>query len=118
VGLAVLDVLEREGVQQNVIAAGKVLEPGLAALAAKYPLVADVRGKGLFWGLEIVRDHATRAPAVAEADRIMNLLREDGFLLGRTGAFDNVVKIRPPLVFTPDNARMLLEGLDRALARV
>jgi 4-aminobutyrate aminotransferase-like enzyme/Ser/Thr protein kinase RdoA (MazF antagonist) len=118
VGMAVLDVLEREGVQQNVIAAGKVLESGLARLAAKHPLVADVRGKGLFWGLEIVRDHATRAPAVGDAERIMNLLREDGFLLGRTGAFNNVVKIRPPLVFTPDNARMLLEGLDRALARV
>jgi 4-aminobutyrate aminotransferase-like enzyme/Ser/Thr protein kinase RdoA (MazF antagonist) len=118
VGMAVLDVLEREGIQQNVIAAGRVLEPGLRKLAQKYPLVADVRGKGLFWGLEIVRDHATRAPAVAEADRIMNLLREDGFLLGRTGAFDNVIKIRPPLVFAPEHAQMLLEGLDRALARV
>jgi 4-aminobutyrate aminotransferase-like enzyme/Ser/Thr protein kinase RdoA (MazF antagonist) len=117
VGMAVLDVLEREGIQKNVIAAGTALESGLAKLAAKYPLVADVRGKGLFWGLEIVRDHATLAPAVAEADRIMNLLREDGFLLGRTGAFDNVLKIRPPLVFTPDNARSLLEGLDRALAQ-
>jgi 4-aminobutyrate aminotransferase-like enzyme/Ser/Thr protein kinase RdoA (MazF antagonist) len=118
VGMAVLDVLEREGIQQNVIASGRVLESGLATLAAKHPLVADVRGKGLFWGLEIVRDHAMRAPAVAEADRIMNLMREDGFLLGRTGAFDNVIKIRPPLVFAPDHARMLLEGLDRALARV
>jgi 4-aminobutyrate aminotransferase-like enzyme len=118
VGMAVLDVLEREGLQQNVVAAGKVLESGLARLAARHPLLADVRGKGLFWGLEIVRDHATRAPAIEEADRIMNLLRDDGFLLGRTGAFNNVVKIRPPLVFTPDNARMLLEGLDRALARV
>ena len=117
VGMAVLDVLEREGIQQNVVAAGKVLEPGLAKLAARYPLVADVRGKGLFWGLEIVRDHETRAPAIEEADRIMNLLRDDGFLLGRTGAFDNVIKIRPPLVFSPDNARMLLEGLDRALAK-
>jgi 4-aminobutyrate aminotransferase-like enzyme len=110
VGMAVLDVLEREGIQQNVIAAGKVLDAGLTKLAAKYPLVADVRGKGLFWGLEIVRDHATRAPAVEEADRIMNLLREDGFLLGRTGAFDNVLKIRPPLVFKPENARCCMEG--------
>jgi 4-aminobutyrate aminotransferase-like enzyme/Ser/Thr protein kinase RdoA (MazF antagonist) len=118
VGMAVLDVLEREGIQQNVIAAGKVLGTGLAKLAGKYPLVADVRGKGLFWGLEIVRDHATRAPAIAEADRMMNLLRDDGFLLGRTGAFNNVVKIRPPLVFTPGHAGTLLEGLDRALARV
>ena len=109
--------LVREGMQGNVIAAGEVLEAGLAQLAAKHPLVADVRGKGLFWGLEIVRDHATRAPAVEEADRLMNLLREDGFLLARTGAFNNVVKIRPPLVFTPDNARMLLDGLDRALAK-
>jgi 4-aminobutyrate aminotransferase-like enzyme/Ser/Thr protein kinase RdoA (MazF antagonist) len=118
VGMAVLDVLEREGIQQNVIAAGQVLEPGLQTLARKHPLVADVRGKGLFWGLEIVRDQATREPAVAEADRIMNLLREDGFLLGRTGAFDNVIKVRPPLVFTPGHAQMLLGGLDRALARV
>jgi 4-aminobutyrate aminotransferase-like enzyme/Ser/Thr protein kinase RdoA (MazF antagonist) len=118
VGMAVLDVLEREEIPQNVVAAGAVLEAGLGALATKHPLVADVRGKGLFWGLEIVRDHATRAPAVAEADRIMNLLREDGFLLGRTGAYDNVIKIRPPLVFSPEQARMLLGGLDRALARV
>jgi 4-aminobutyrate aminotransferase-like enzyme/Ser/Thr protein kinase RdoA (MazF antagonist) len=118
VGMAVLDVLEREGVQENVIASGQVLSPGLAELARKYSLVADVRGRGLFWGLEIVRDRATRAPAVEEADRIMNLMREDGILLARTGAFNNVLKIRPPLVFTPDNARMLLEGLDRALARV
>jgi 4-aminobutyrate aminotransferase-like enzyme len=117
VGMAVLDVLEREGIPQNVVAAGAVLEAGLGELARKHPLVADVRGKGLFWGLEIVRDHATRAPAVAEADRILNLLREDGFLLGRTGAHDNVLKIRPPLVFSPDQARMLLEGLDRALAK-
>jgi 4-aminobutyrate aminotransferase-like enzyme len=118
VGLAVLDVMEREGIPQNVVAAGAVLEAGLAALARKHPLVADVRGKGLFWGLEIVRDHATRAPAIAEADRIMNLLREDGFLLGRTGAFDNVIKIRPPLVFSPEQSRMLLDGIDRALVKV
>ena len=118
VGMAVLDVLEREGIQENVIAAGEVLGPALAKLAEKHPIVADVRGKGLFWGLEIVRDHATRTPAVEEADRLMNLLREDGFLLGRTGAFDNVLKIRPPLVFTPDNARQLLDALDRALAKV
>jgi 4-aminobutyrate aminotransferase-like enzyme/Ser/Thr protein kinase RdoA (MazF antagonist) len=118
VGMAVLDVMEREGIQENVIAAGKGLEPGLRQLAKKYPIVADVRGKGLFWGLEIVRDHATRAPAVEEAERIMNLLREDGFLLGRTGAFDNVLKIRPPLVFTPENAGMLLRALDRAFARL
>jgi 4-aminobutyrate aminotransferase-like enzyme/Ser/Thr protein kinase RdoA (MazF antagonist) len=118
VGMAVLDVLEREGIQQNVIAAGKVLEAGLAKLAARYPLIADVRGKGLFWGLEIVRDRESLAPAVADAERIMNLLREDGFLLGRTGAYDNVIKIRPPLVFSPANARMLLDGLDRALANL
>jgi 4-aminobutyrate aminotransferase-like enzyme len=118
VGMAVLDVLEREQLQQNVIACGKVFGPGLARLAVKYPLLADVRGMGLFWGLEIVRDMSTRAPAVDEADRLMNLLRDDGFLLGRTGAFNNVLKIRPPLVFTPEHAGMLLDALDRAFSRV
>ncbi len=116
VGNAVLDVLERENVQQNVIASGAVLEPGLQALRARFPFVADVRGKGLFWGLEIVKDAGSIEPDVARADRIINLLREDGCLLGRTGAFNNVVKIRPPLVFSPEHAGILLEKLGRALA--
>jgi 4-aminobutyrate aminotransferase-like enzyme len=75
-----------------------------------------VRGKGLFWGLEIVKDAGSIEPDIARADRIINLLREDGCLLGRTGAFNNVVKIRPPLVFSPEHAGILLEKLARALA--
>jgi 4-aminobutyrate aminotransferase-like enzyme len=117
VGNAVLDVLERESVQQNVIAAGAVLEPGLHALQARYPFVGDIRGKGLFWGLEIVQGVGSTAPDIERADRIINLLRDDGCLLGRTGAFNNVVKIRPPLVFGPDHSEMLLAALERALAR-
>jgi 4-aminobutyrate aminotransferase-like enzyme/Ser/Thr protein kinase RdoA (MazF antagonist) len=118
VGMAVLDVIERESLQQNVIAAGRVLATGLARLQQRYPLIADVRGKGLFWGLEIVRDMRTLAPATEDADTIMNLLREDGVLLARTGAHNNVIKIRPPLVFTPEHAQMLLDALERALGRV
>jgi 4-aminobutyrate aminotransferase-like enzyme len=118
VGMAVLDVLAREHIQQNVIASGKVLAAGLPVLQRKYPLLVDVRGRGLFWGLEIVRDGASRAPATEDADLLMNLLREDGFLLGRTGAYNNCLKIRPPLVFTPEHAEMLLEALDRAFARL
>ncbi|MFM7784625.1 MAG: aminotransferase class III-fold pyridoxal phosphate-dependent enzyme, partial [Gammaproteobacteria bacterium] len=117
VGNAVLDVLERESVQQNVIAAGAVLEPGLQALQARHAFIGDVRGAGLFWGLEIVRGAGSTEPDVERADRIINLLREDGCLLGRTGAFNNVVKIRPPLVFSPAHAELLLEKLGVALAR-
>ena len=117
VGNAVLDVLERENLQQNVIAAGAVLEPGLHALRERFPFLADVRGKGLFWGLEIVQGAGSVEPDIERADRIINLLREDGCLLGRTGAFNNVVKIRPPLVFAPEHAQMLLEKLARALER-
>lgn len=116
VGMAVLDVLEREQVQQNVIAAGVRLAAGLAQLRERHPLVADVRGKGLFWGLEMVTAPGSLEPAPDTAEHLINLLRDDGLLLGRTGAYENVVKIRPPLVFTPAHADLLLAGLGRALA--
>lgn len=117
VGMAVLDVLEQENVQRNVIAAGARLAAGLACLREKYPVIGDVRGRGLFWGLDMVTAPGAKDPAPQAAERIINLLREDGFLLGCTGAHDNVIKIRPPLVFTPDHAGMLLEAMERAVAK-
>jgi len=116
VGLAVLDVIEREGVLQHVHEVGETLGRGLQALADKHSVVGDVRGKGLFYGVELVRDRVTREPADAEARRVRELLRESGVLLGTTGPGNNVIKIRPPLVFGPEHAALLLEGLDQALA--
>jgi len=118
VGLAVLDVIEDENILQNVNRVGEYLGEGLRALAPQHELVGDVRGKGLFYGLELVRDQASRKPATEEALRVRELLRENGVLLGVTSAFDNVIKIRPPMVFSQENADLLLESLSQALTAV
>jgi 4-aminobutyrate aminotransferase-like enzyme len=118
VGLAVLDVIEREQLLQNVHDTGAGLGAGLRALMTRHEWIGDVRGKGLFYGVEIVRDRATREPAPAEAGRIRELLRASGVLLGTSGPFKNVIKIRPPLVFSPAQANLLLEHLDEALAAI
>ena len=115
VGLAVLDVVEREGILQNVHDVGAYLGRGLNNLASRYELIGDVRGKGLFYGLEIVSDRDTLEPAKEEALRIREYLRENGVLLSVTGPKDNVIKIRPPMVFSKSNTDLLLEKLDQAL---
>ncbi|HLF30943.1 MAG TPA: aminotransferase class III-fold pyridoxal phosphate-dependent enzyme [Xanthomonadales bacterium] len=112
VGLAVLDVIERENILQNVHDVGAYLAKGLRALAAQWPLVGDVRGKGLFYGLELVRDRATLEPAAEEAGHISDRLRGLGVLAGVSGPLHNVIKIRPPLVFEREHADLLLSGLD------
>jgi 4-aminobutyrate aminotransferase-like enzyme len=116
VGLAVLDVIEQEGILQNVRETGLLLREGLHALMSRYDSIGDVRGKGLFFGVEVVGDRSTREPAPAEAARVREFLRENGVLLGTSGPSNNVIKIRPPLVFGPEQAGLLLDQLDRALA--
>jgi 4-aminobutyrate aminotransferase-like enzyme len=116
VGLAVLDVIEQENIQQNVHDVGEYLGKGLNALAGKYELIGDVRGKGLFHGVEIVRDRETLEPGEEEALGIREFLRENGILLSVTGQLNNVLKIRPPMVFSKSNADLLLEKLEQALA--
>jgi 4-aminobutyrate aminotransferase-like enzyme len=118
VGLAVLDVIEKEGVLQNVHDVGAYLGQELNNLASRYDLIGDVRGKGLFYGLEIVRDRETLEPGKDEAMRIREFLRENGVLLSVTGPQDNVIKIRPPMVFSKSNADLLLEKLDHALGEL
>lgn len=116
VGLAVLDVIERERILDNVKDVGEYLGPRLANLGRRHAQIGDVRGKGLFWGLEMVADRDTREPARAAAERVRDGLRRRGVLTGTCGPFGNVLKIRPPLVFSRENADMLLGRLDDALA--
>lgn len=77
--------------------------------------ISDVRGQGLFLGLELVSDRATLDPATAEAARIANAMREAGVLISTDGPFDNVLKIKPPLVFRVGEADILLGALEEAL---
>ena len=115
VGLAVLDVLEDEGLQEHARRVGDRLLAGLRPLVDRFPLVGDVRGSGLFLGIELVRDRTTLTPAADEATYIANRLREEGILLGTDGPFHNVVKIRPPMPFAAGDADLLVETIARVL---
>jgi 4-aminobutyrate aminotransferase-like enzyme len=115
-GNAVLAVIEREGLLANAQAVGRHLRDGLRSLAAKHPLIGDVRGAGLFIGVELVTDPVTKAPATAQTARIVNAMRERGVLLSSTGPHANTLKIRPPLVFSRADADLVVSTLDAALA--
>jgi 4-aminobutyrate aminotransferase-like enzyme len=114
-GLAVLDVLEEEGLQARALQTGRRLEDGLARLQERHPLVGDVRGSGLFLGVELVRDRASLEPAGEEAAYVVNRLRERGVLTGTDGPHHNVLKLRPPLVLSEADADLFLETLGAVL---
>lgn len=115
-GLAVLDVIEEEELLKNAQLTGDYLRDGIRALAPRHVWIGDVRGGGLLAGVELVRDRATLEPAGTETSRVLDLMRQNGVLVGREGHYDNVIKIRPPLVFQRQHADILIEALDRSLA--
>jgi 4-aminobutyrate aminotransferase-like enzyme len=115
-GLAVLDVIEQEGVLENVRRVGAFVRSGLQELADRHECIGDVRGKGLFLGVEIVRDRTNRQADEQPARRIREHLRNNGVLVGATGPLGNVVKIRPPLVFSMADAEILLDRLEEAIS--
>lgn len=117
-GKAVLEVVARENLLSGVKESGDYLVAGFKKLAEEYPLIGDTRGKGLFLAVELVRDRRTKEPATEEAAEIVETMRENGVLLARMGQHDNVLKIRPPLVFTTKHADIALDALERALSRI
>ena len=114
-GNAVLDVIENENLRANAEAVGAIARRGLDALRTRCEPMGDVRGHGLFIGVEWVVDRAGKAPDRDGARRVVEQMKRRGFLLGSAGAFGNVVKIRPPLVFSRDDARAFLEAFEDAL---
>ena len=117
VGLAVLDVVQEERLQEHAREVGAALLDALRPLVDRHPLVGDVRGSGLFLGVELVKDRGTLEPATVEASDIINRMRERGILLGTDGPFANVLKIRPPMPFTRENGDHLAATLDDVLTR-
>jgi 4-aminobutyrate aminotransferase-like enzyme len=115
IGLAVLEVIRDEQLQANALKAGAHLMNDLRQLMEKHPLIGDVRGLGLFVGVELVLDRETLAPATEQASYVANRMKECGVLLGTDGPFHNVLKIKPPLVFTETDADFLVGTLDRIL---
>jgi 4-aminobutyrate aminotransferase-like enzyme/Ser/Thr protein kinase RdoA (MazF antagonist) len=112
--LAVLAVIEDEGLVASAAETGSYLRQGLEALAGRHPVIGDVRGEGLLLGVELVDEE--REPAAGPAGRVTEAMRERGVLISTTGPAGNVLKIRPPLVFQREHADLLLQTLDEVLA--
>ncbi len=117
VGLAVLRVIEEEELQQHAAEVGTSFLNGLRELMKRHPLVGDVRGRGLFIGVELVIDRDSREPAGSAATAIVEEMKQRGILLSTDGPFHNVIKIKPPLVFSRDDGDRVVETLDEVLTR-
>lgn len=117
-GLAVLDVIEKEQMQQHAKEVGEYLMAGLRRLMEKYPMISDVRGHGLFIGAEMVKNRQTLEPALPEIDIVVEKVKAKGYLLSTDGPLHNVLKIKPPMPFNKQNADELVQYLDEALAEL
>jgi len=115
VGLAVLDVIENLKLQENALVVGNYLLKRLNALKEDHPIIGDVRGIGLFIGVELVRDSLILEPAAEETRYIVERMKDLGVLISLDGPLNNVLKIKPPLIFTIENADRLIEVLEIAL---
>lgn len=115
VGLAVLDVIAAEGLQQNAQETGDYMKSGLRDLQLRFPVIGHVRGEGLFLGIEFVKDLETREPHTELAGAVKNQLKDRHILVGTDGPFDNVIKIKPPLCFNKKDADVFLKALEFVL---
>src|SRR5215475_3577923 len=118
VGLETLAVTLEEGLQSHALSVGGRLLEGLRRLMDHHAIVGDVRGSGLFLGVELVRDRETLEPASEEASYVSDRFRELGILLGTDGPFHNVIKIRPPMPFSETDADLLVVTMERILAEL
>jgi alanine-glyoxylate transaminase / (R)-3-amino-2-methylpropionate-pyruvate transaminase len=114
-GLAVLDVIDEEGLQENARVLGARLRTGLERLMREHKLIGDVRGMGLMLGVELVRDRSTRTPAKTETVDVLEACRELGVLVGKGGLDGNVLRIKPPMCITAADADFALDVLNEAL---
>ena len=114
-GLAVLDVLEQENLQQNALEVGQYLVEGLRSLAEHHDVIGDVRGSGFFLGLELVEDRQQKTPATSLAKSVVNGLRDRRLLTGSIGPDANILKLRCPMVFSRENADYALGIIDETL---
>ena len=115
VGLAVLDVIVREGLRDNAVEVGADLVEGLRQCLD--PELSDVRGRGLFLGIELVTDAQSKSPAPGRAKELVHQMKDAGVLLSTDGPDENVIKIKPPLVISRDHAAFFLDRLSLVLGR-
>ena len=117
VGQAVLEIIEEEELQKNALEVGQALLKMLNDLKRNHDLIGDVRGQGLFIGIELIKDMESLIPSAKATKQIVELMKEDRILLSVDGPDHNVIKIKPPMVFNSDNALFLVETLDKILSK-
>ncbi|MDQ2918618.1 MAG: aminotransferase class III-fold pyridoxal phosphate-dependent enzyme [Verrucomicrobiota bacterium] len=115
-GMAVLDIIDREKLQENSLNIGNHLLGGLNRLKDKHSIIGDVRGKGLMLGIELVKDRATKEPAKAECAQVVENAKDMGLLLGKGGLHGQTIRFSPPMCLTSADADFLLDVLDRSFA--
>jgi 4-aminobutyrate aminotransferase-like enzyme/Ser/Thr protein kinase RdoA (MazF antagonist) len=114
-GLAVLEVIEKESLQQNALEVGRYLRERLVSLKNDFPVIGEIHGSGLLLGIDIIQPDGAFDTELA--DQIMNQLRESGVLIGTTGQYYGTLKIRPPIVFQMEHADILIDALKRVLEK-
>jgi 4-aminobutyrate aminotransferase-like enzyme len=117
-GMAVLEVIETEKLMAHAREVGNYVQHELRKLQEKHAIIGEVRGRGLFFGAELVRDRNTREPASVEARQLVNAMRDQGVLISKIGTNDNILKMRPPMPFAEEHADMLVSALDDCLAKL
>lgn len=117
-GLATLEVIDDENIQQNAHSVGEFLKDGLLGLQQKHDLIGEVRGMGLMLGVELVKNRESKEPASAEAAAVLELAKERQLLLGKGGLFGNTLRIKPPMCINKDDAAFMVECLDEVLGLV
>lgn len=117
-GLATLEIIDEENIQQNALEVGNHLKEALLDLQDKHPLIGEVRGLGLMLGVELVRHRQTKEPANTEAADVMEKMKERGVLIGKGGLFGNTLRIKPPMCINKDDADYMIAMLDEVLGEI
>ena len=117
IGRAVLDVIEEEKLQENAYIVGEILLDGLKNIQNNHNIIGDVRGRGLFIGIELIKDKDYMIPAAHEAEVVINEMKKKGILISCDGSDHNVLKIKPPLVFNKKNANYFLESFEAVISK-
>lgn len=115
IGDAVISIIEDENLRENATLVGSSLIADLNELKGKHSIIGDVRGVGMFIGIDLVKNRATREPATAEAQHIISRLKQEFILFSADGPHRNVLKFKPPMVLSIDDAKYLVKTLDSIL---
>jgi alanine-glyoxylate transaminase / (R)-3-amino-2-methylpropionate-pyruvate transaminase len=118
IGKAVLELIDKENLQENCLTMGNRMLEGFHRLQEKHEIIGDIRGSGLMTGIEMVKDRQTKAPATQECADIFEMAKDLGLLIGKGGFYGNTLRIKPPMCIHEKDVDFMLEVLDIAIGKV